>query len=103
MSRGSSRWALRRGTLSSRCGWIDLQRCCAIYCHGGVPVEREEGTGAADGGACSGGQARVITEAEVTYTYTPNTPSVPGPLPLVGAAAAWRWSRRLRGLRATIA
>ncbi len=51
----------------------------------------------------SGGQARVITEAEVTYTYTPNTTSVPGPLPLVGAAAAWRWSRRLRGLRATIA
>lgn len=53
----------------------------------------------------SGGQARVITEAEVTYTYTPNTPppSVPGPLPLVGAAAAWRWSRRLRGQGADIA
>jgi hypothetical protein len=53
----------------------------------------------------SGGQAQVITEAEVMYTYTPNTPtpSVPGPLPLVGAAAAWRWSRRLRGLRADIA
>ena len=46
----------------------------------------------------NGGTARVITEAEVTYSFTPNSPApaVPAPLPLLGAAAAWRASRRLR-------
>lgn len=45
----------------------------------------------------SGGLAEVISEADVTYTYTPNTPpSAPGPLPLLGAIVGWRTSRRLR-------
>ena len=46
----------------------------------------------------NGGSARVITDAVVTYSFTPKdpTPPVPGPLPLFGAGAAYSWSRRLR-------
>jgi hypothetical protein len=45
----------------------------------------------------SGGLAEVISEADVTYTYIPDTPpSAPGPLALLGAIAGWRTSRRLR-------
>lgn len=44
-----------------------------------------------------GGEARVISQADVTYTYTPNpAPTAPAPLPLLGAMACWRTSRRLR-------
>ena len=46
----------------------------------------------------NGGSARVITDAVVTYSFTPKDPTtpVPGPLPLLGAGAAHSWSRRLR-------
>lgn len=45
----------------------------------------------------NGGSAEVISDAEVTYTYIPaHPPSAPGPLPLLGAIAGWRTSRRLR-------
>ncbi len=49
----------------------------------------------------NGGTARVITAAVVTYSFTPKDPTapVPGPVPLLGAAAAWRGSRRLRRRR----
>jgi len=42
------------------------------------------------------GQANIYTDATITYDYTPFATSVPGPTPLLGAAGAWRWSRRLR-------
>ena len=44
------------------------------------------------------GNAVMTTTATVFYNYTPLNPiaSVPGPLPLLGAGAAWSWSRRLR-------
>lgn len=44
------------------------------------------------------GIANVRTNVEVTYTFTPFNPpaAAPGPVPLLGAAAAWRASRRLR-------
>lgn len=44
------------------------------------------------------GSAAMTTIARVLYDYTPLNPiaSVPGPLPLLGAGAAWTWSRRLR-------
>ena len=45
----------------------------------------------------SAGAATFGTDVTVTYDYTPSTVSdVPAPLPLLGAAAAWGWSRRLR-------
>lgn len=38
------------------------------------------------------------TDAEVTYFYRaePPQPSVPGPLPAMGAGIAWQWSRAIR-------
>jgi len=41
------------------------------------------------------GTATYVTSATVTYTYNPVV-DAPGPLPLLGAGAAWGWSRRLR-------
>jgi hypothetical protein len=38
------------------------------------------------------GSASITTTASVAYNYAP----VPGPLALLGAPAAWAWSRRLR-------
>jgi len=43
------------------------------------------------------GSASFTTTASVTYDYVAApSASVPGPLPLLGAGAAWGWSRRLR-------
>lgn len=41
------------------------------------------------------GMATYVTSATVTYIYNPVV-DAPGPLPLLGAGAAWGWSRRLR-------
>jgi hypothetical protein len=44
------------------------------------------------------GSAAFTTTASVTYNYVaaPSVAGAPGPLPLLGAGAAWGWSRQLR-------
>jgi len=44
------------------------------------------------------GSATFTTTASVTYNYVsaPSIAGAPGPLPLLGAGAAWGWSRQLR-------
>lgn len=44
------------------------------------------------------GSATFTTTASVTYNYVaaPSVAGAPGPLPLLGAGAAWGWSRQLR-------
>ena len=44
------------------------------------------------------GSAAFTTTASVTYNYvaSPSVAGAPGPLPLLGAGAAWGWSRQLR-------